>query len=307
MFGKSPISVIAEFSESCDDFNKAVKESFNKLASEPVNITLSDDRENLFSKFHQLRLSSEVENMETLLSNNNCPYADEISNFVQVFLLQLTNSLLQLLTKSMENRDSQNSATLSDNEQKVLYYISGFVIHALKKKYNKINNEKDREEKLKMMDSVTSKNLDESFVKKYSSLLDKKNRGGLKYPSECFFLLIRSVDAVVRVSTNDRLCQYSLDKCALKEKIMEDFMVKHHAEKLFSVNSVNTEEDIDESKQLHEPSHFLEDTVSMFLTVHGFAKARVERNRIVKNSKQASNKKGSSFREALKETSVNPM
>lgn len=305
MFGKSPISEIAEYCEHFDQFQTAVKQSFNKLASEPVNIMQSDDRENLFSKFHQLRLSSDVENMESKLLNSSCPCSDEISNFVQIFLMQLTNSLLQFLTKTMEHKGSQDCATLSDNEQKVLYYISGFVIYALKKRYNKINQEKVREKKLSIMDSLTCKNSEESFVKKYSSLLDKKNRGGLMYPCENFFLLIRSIDAVARECTTDKLCQHSLYNCSVKEKVMENFMVKHYTEKLFSFNSINTctEDDMEEYKPL--PSHFLEDIVSTFVTVHGFATARVERNKLVKNSKMAS-KKGGSFREALKERSVNP-
>ena len=303
LFGKSSISEIAEFCESNKEFQISVNKSFEELASEPVNIALCDDRENLFAKFHELRLSSDVIEMGKILKDSNCPCKDDINNFIQIFLMQITNSILQELANVMKNKSKEDNSTINENEQKVLFYVSGFIIHAVKKKYNKVHSKNEREQKLKVIDNLTSNTCDKKYLEKFATLLEKKNRGGLKYPTEHCYLLVRSIDAVVRANTDKHLSQYSLSKCVLKEKIMEDYMVKYYTEKLFSrpVHDSSEEEDA-----VNSPSTYLEDIINIFLTVRGFAIARVEKNKIaMKNKSSQADKAGSSFRETLKEKCLN--
>lgn len=305
LFGKSPISEIAHFCESLHTFELTIKKSFAVLAAEPVNLMLSDDRENLFRRFHELRLSSDLRDMEVILQQANCPFPDNINNFLQVFMMELTSSLLKNFAHTMKNKSNEETETLSENDQKVLFYVSGFVIHALKKRYSKISEEQGRLQMLNVMDSMTAKQCDEDFLKKYRSFLEKKNRGSLQHPCDNFFLLLRSMEIVVRKSTSGKLSSHTLNKCALKEHIMENYMVKHYMEKLFPITETGDEND----EFTKSPSSYLEDIISVFLTVRGFAIARVERNRIAKINKSTkqstSNKAGNSFRHALKEKCIN--
>lgn len=305
LFGKSPISEIAYFCENLEVFELFVKKCFAMLAAEPVNLMLTEDRENLFRKIHELRLSSDIREMELILQQVNCPCPDEINNFLQIFMMELTSAILKNLASTMKNESTDEAKTLSENDQKVLFYVSGFVLHALKKRYNKIKQGLDRQEMLTVIQSMTAKQCNENFVKKYASLLEKKNRGGLQHPCDNFFLLLRSMEIVTRKHTSGKLSSHALSKCALKEHIMESYMVKHYMEKL-----VPTTETSDESEEpTKSPLSYLEDITSLFLTVRGFAIARVERNKISKSIKSAkhstSDKAGNSFRDALKDKCLN--
>lgn len=81
---------------------------------------LSDDRENLFRKFHEFRLSLYLKDMEVLLQQINCPCQDDINNFLQVFVMEVTNSLLKNFACTMKTKSNDDSETLSENYQKVL-------------------------------------------------------------------------------------------------------------------------------------------------------------------------------------------
>lgn len=84
----------------------------------------------------------------------------------------------------------------------------------------------------------------------------------------------------------------SLEKCVLKEKILEDFMVKYYREKLFEAPD---DEDNDDDTL---SAVVFEDAINLFITIRGFAVMRIQRNKLLKEHEIK--KSGESFRQALK-------
>lgn len=104
IFGRSPVNVIAKFCDKNEDIMLQFKLLFVKLEAEPVNIVLSADREQLFRKLHEIRLGflKEMCDLEKFLISAQCPCLDDIRNFLQMFMLQMTNSLLTNLATTMK-------------------------------------------------------------------------------------------------------------------------------------------------------------------------------------------------------------
>jgi hypothetical protein len=295
LFGKSPISEISEYCEDNEFFKEKVKEIFCELADLPCNIVLSDDRELLFTKLHSLRLSEDIQHLVEDMKQKDIPHPDEMNNFVQVFLMNMTKCLLENMTKMLKKECNKDCTNISDNEQKVLFYISGYIIHALHRKYARsgtLNKQK--------LNHVLGFSTDKSSetTKKYASMLENKDKGGLKLPKDNLFYMIRSMERVVSKNVDMKsLIQQSLDKTTLKETLMEDFMVKIYIEKLCMTNET-TDEDSE-----HVVSGLLEDICHLFVTIRGFAMAKLQRNKLQSVCK--SEKSGNSFRNALKEKCSN--
>ena len=53
------------------------------------------------------------------------------------------------LVENGEKKSDRKSESLSENDDTVLYYISGYIIWALEKKYNKIKKQVNREKNRK--------------------------------------------------------------------------------------------------------------------------------------------------------------
>ncbi|VDI20996.1 Hypothetical predicted protein [Mytilus galloprovincialis] len=123
----------------------------------------------------------------------------------------------------------------------------------------------------------------------------KKDRGGLKFPTDKFYFLVRHVEIIERQCVNlDNLCASSLCKDSLKEKILDAFMVKHYASQLFPASD-NT-------------WCFMEDIVNVFLTVRGNAVSKLHRRKLAKSNKQNAkkpSKPSNSLRQVLKSKVTN--
>ena len=95
--------------------------------------------------------------------------------------------------------------TVSVNDQSILFYIAGFIIKALKKRYYVVSSKN-----LTIIDKLVSHSDSSSFVTSYSEWFNKQDRGGLQKPSDNFFLLVRELEYIVRKSLSDRYCASSL-------------------------------------------------------------------------------------------------
>lgn len=143
-----------------------------------------------------------------------------------------------------------------------------------------------REGRLQLLEKLSCKAENSSFVTKFDAWLRKNSRGGLLRPTDSFYLLVRELEIVIR-----KIPDYSHShiSCKVKESMMESFMVNHYLKQLFGENS---ERDL---------SPLLEDIICVFLTVRGFATARVLRNKLSgRTSKQSD-----SLRQALKSKNNN--
>ena len=110
------------------------------------------------------------------------------------------------------------------------------------------------------------------------------------------------MELVKRKHTASKMTTKSIEKSVLKEIIMEDFMVKYYAEQLFTIETQDMDDDNFITTQETNATDFTEDITNLFLTVRGFAVARVERNKIkTKLHVQKTCSPGESLRGALRE------
>lgn len=274
-----------------------VKILFSQLTTDPINLSLSNDRESFFRKIHAIRLSSSLKELHDDIKSLEYPHFDSINvnNFLQVLVLEFTNSFLESLCQTMKTRSEvEIQENVSENDQKILFYIGGYIVHALKKRYSKLSSTETKERKKLELRNLSSKTSNSKYIDKFSTWFEKKDRGGLKRPCDNFFLLLRSVELVIRkhIINNLNMTANSLEKCVLKEKILEDFMVKYYREKLFEAPD---DEDNDDDTL---SAVVFEDAINLFITIRGFAVMRVQRNKLLKEHEIK--KSGESFRQALK-------
>ena len=105
-------------------------------------------------------------------------------------------------------------------------------------------------------------------------MLQYKNHGGLLKPCDEFFYLVREFENLVRKNVDhEKLHAKSIMKSELKEILLDAFMVKHYSYDLF------TDFENDDNNQ----ESYLEDTIDIFLTVRGYAMARLVNKRNQKN------------------------
>ncbi|CAC5363148.1 unnamed protein product [Mytilus coruscus] len=181
--------------------------------------------------------------------------------------------------KVVKHASDTQQSNLSTNDQSILYYIAGFIIKALKKRYSCVSTNKS---------SIVSKLLNSTnnttFVNTYGKWFTKQDRGGLQKPCDTFFFLVRELEMIVRKSISPPYSASSLSLQPLKESFMESFMVKYYTDIMFKGETCDT------------MSSITEDIIHLFLTVRGYAFTRIERNKISNSSKASSG-----LRRALRE------
>ena len=170
---------------------------------------------------------------------------------------------------------------ISDNDQSILYYIAGYILRSLHKKYLRYSKHK-----LSLVDKFSDNSENHNFVQKYDRWYKIQDRGGLQKPCDTFFLLVRELELIVRKSVTAKLSAHSLLLGPLKENIMESFMVKYYCDLLIPNESCEV------------VSSVTEDIVHLFLTIRGYAVTRLERNKL---QKSANGKASLSLRQVLKE------
>ncbi|XP_053381194.1 uncharacterized protein LOC123532516 [Mercenaria mercenaria] len=243
---------------------------------ENANSSDGNTNENLYSSFYKLtedtKLSTEIQDVLKRTSGEN------FRPFVGVLLHSLMRSLIKNRAELFERRKDENVKPLDNNDQLVIFYISGYIIHTLTRKCLKANSKSVKLQALQEAMRLLLKNESDSektFVNKYSEWTYKTNRGGLKIPSDSFFLLIRECEMCCRDEIDEKnLHKDSLNRTILCEKIMDRFMVKHYADKLFNGEFA---------------SFMLESCIKLFVTVRGHAWAR-KRKSEDKNQGNSNNK-----------------
>ncbi|KAH3737741.1 hypothetical protein DPMN_044335 [Dreissena polymorpha] len=148
IFGESDQSKVAK---CCVD-NKNVRKKFEDLMLEVFNGSSGAstlEREIIFGKLHAKRLSSAViEDLTRTINNETTKHSEEaMNNFIQELVGEIFKSFVGFGAQSSQNR----SEVISENNTKVLFYISGYLISALLKKYSKIKKMQLKEKKIRKM------------------------------------------------------------------------------------------------------------------------------------------------------------
>ncbi|CAC5391535.1 unnamed protein product [Mytilus coruscus] len=129
-----------------------------------------------FSKFHKIRLSKSVtEAYSTLFSSNGFPESDS-KNFMQVFMLELINQLRNQQCLHERQKSEIQQSELSDKDQSILFYISGYIIRACSKKCGKLTGEK-KVSKMACIDRLRSQSSTSSFLTRFTKWTIKNDRG----------------------------------------------------------------------------------------------------------------------------------
>lgn len=242
-----------------------------------TNLTTTSDREQLFRQLHSLRSDHTLQEEITGLCPTFTPTV--VNLFIQLFIEDIIGELFVQQIKVVKHASDTQQSNLSTNDQSILYYIAGFIIKALKKRYSCVSTNKS---------SIVSKLLNSTnnttFVNTYGKWFTKQDRGGLQKPCDTFFFLVRELETIVRKSISPPYSASSLSLQPIKESFMESFMVKYYTDIMFKGETCDT------------MSSMTEDIIHLFLTVRGYAFTRIERNKI-SNSSQAS----SGLRRALNE------
>ncbi|XP_046571626.1 uncharacterized protein LOC124279790 [Haliotis rubra] len=254
--------------------------------------SLSSDREQLWMKFHQMRLNEGLQSdIHNILVEVTSESHRIIHIFAQCLLDRILRNMLKHLSESIQKQSHQTASAISDNDQAVLYYISGYILHALLKKRAIFGMDIEQHlGELFLLSDATSK---EEYIVRFSKWTEKMNRGGLKFPSDNFYLLIRSFEIEIRKHVQlSKLCASSLLCDKLKETVMSSYMVSYYWDKLLSC---------EDGLKLR----VLEFIVDLFLRVRGGDVAKYSKRQLQKEMRGIKNRKGvkrsRSLRGTLKE------
>ena len=195
--------------------------------------------------------------------------------FVQRILTQITENYFALQNKLMKKAESADTELVTDNDQQVIYYICGYLLHGLRKKFYKLMKSK-RADYLRCVEHLIS---NENTSSVPSSWTDKMNRGGLKKPCPRFYNIFIQIEHWIRklVSTK-QLDANSLTN--LQATLMDYQLLRRAWAKLFPSDPTTTEWTV------------LEHSISLFLKVRGFAVTKLVRKRIQLEQKKNKAKPG---------------
>ncbi|CAG2207192.1 unnamed protein product [Mytilus edulis] len=188
---------------------------------------------NVFLQFHKVRLSKSVTEAYSTLFNSNEFLESDFKNFKQVFILELIDQLLNQQCLHETQKSNIQQSELSDKDQSILFYISGFIIRACSKKCCKLTGEK-KGSKMACIDRLRLQSSTSSFITRFSKWTIKNDRGGLIVQCDNFYLLIREFEMVVKKNIPSNICASSFLCKKLQENIMESYMVKYYSEKVFT-------------------------------------------------------------------------
>ncbi|CAG2231975.1 unnamed protein product [Mytilus edulis] len=247
------------------------------------NISSSCDKEQMFRRLHISRVKPELANT----FHSHCPsYSLNCTNlFLQMVHEDIVGEIFKVQTMTAVQKSTSNQEKLTENDQSILYYIAGYTIRALQKRYTRYSTKK-----LSVINKFTDNSSGVNFVKQYDKWYKTQDRGGLQKPSDSLFLLIRELETIIRKTVEPSYSASSLLIDPLKEAMMEGFMVKHYCDILMQGETADI------------VSAITEDIIHLFLTIRGFAVTRIERNKLTKKAKS---QPSSSLRQALKEKSLN--
>ena len=206
--------------------------------------------------------------------------------FLQRFISEFIKAYFARQNELLEKIVVANVDILTDNDKQVLFYICGYLIHALRKQYFRLKSVKAR----RLLECIDCLQLGNDVVNNLSSKwLDALDRGGLKRPCMKFFNLIVQVEKWVRdVVSVKQLKSDSLVN--LKAKLLDYNLLKLSWQNITSGHS--------ECSMV-----VLEHVLSLFLKVRGFAITKLYRKTLQKNvkpKKTKTDKSNKSLRNGLK-------
>jgi hypothetical protein len=206
-----------------------LKEKFVVVLCDSCKHTsLAQMKESIFSKYHHcilLQLSSLILSLE-------CKF-EFSDNIVKTTILELCQNIINLLIKRKQSviHSEVSNTSLSESDQEILMYISGYILHALQKlgKRFKSSNYQKMTVLINNVLSVSkTQSPQETFVSKFKKWTTTLDRGGLTMPKDDFFLLIRNMELVVKSHVHGSVVSKDiLLRSVCSEKMMMNVNVKY--------------------------------------------------------------------------------
>jgi hypothetical protein len=260
--GKQIISCVNVLNDNVN-LKCKLKEMFLVILCDSSNqISLAQMKEAIFSKFHV----SVVMQLSSLLLELGCQF-EFPDNIVKMTILEICENVIKFVSmrKQCVIDSEMSKENLSNSEQQILMYISGYILHSLQKMCNKIKSKNYYEMNVLIRNvlSISHKTPQPAtFVSKYKKWTETLDRGGLTMPNDDFFLLIRNMELVMKSHVHGSVVSKDLllhSVCS--EKIINNVNIKYLWDRLCPQPGI-------------VPSLLLEKISSLFLTVRGHAYAR---------------------------------
>jgi len=237
------------------------------------SLASQNDRDLLMRDIQLLRTSASNSQAFVCYVVDLVPLADvDVCQLLfHVWLRKLVCEMLGLLTESCcETPETTFHEPLSDVDQNVLYYISGFMAKKLQAACLKYCKLQPLEGLVQCLTTHEPK-LFQHFVHKYTSWVERQSRGGLLYPIADFYLMVREFDIIYRQSVSSTtLGSKIINQGQLKLQMSQSTIVKLHWDKILQISHS------EESNS--QPA--LDYLMTLFITVKGFAVARKEHERL---------------------------
>ncbi|CAG2218422.1 unnamed protein product [Mytilus edulis] len=190
--------------------------------------------EQLFSSYYNTTCLDSIQSLlNNLLTTEINSYEIDHSMPIKPFIALLIKPRATLYT-----RKSKEPTSISETDQSILYYLSGYIISALKKESAQVLNTRKCLNNYQNLSAKTTST--KTFVTKYSKWTEKLNRGGLKVPSDNFFLLVREFENIYRKCVNlNCISANSLDIVTLTKTILDNYMTNYYWDQLCTTPDYN--------------------------------------------------------------------
>jgi len=241
-----------------------------------------------FTGLHKLRTNQEFLEgfMDVIFLSGNFELP---LNFARLYVQRFVTCFVAVYLKRQVELLNVNTQRLiqsiTENDKQVLFYVSGFIFHSLRKRYIKAKSKSDE------LTHLIQNLKDDGNNSDYSKWTVTLNRGGLQKPSHKFVQFIFQVERWVRdmAPTNANLKADSF--MDLQENLMSYSLLRHSWEKIVTDKS--------EHKFL-----ILDHVLGLFLKIRGFAVTKLLRKQLQQKRKASKHVAGSrkALRKELKRT-----
>jgi hypothetical protein len=291
--GGKVVELAKRLSQHSDEMSSLPIADFLRPAFINQLILTASDKDNLMRSVHAIRLSPVVLQCFKQFVNSKFPTNQTLCRLLmQIWLRKLLARMLNglLMLRRPTEIESGLPDPLTDTDQGVLYYVSGYIAMRLVSSSRRNSKLSQCSQLIKFLSS--DKPQEGHFVHKYNAWVQKQSRGGLSYPIPDFFLLIRELDLAFRQMIIVKGLGFtSVNQLELRSAMLASFMVKLYWSKIV----------IAANAQASTCQPVLGFVVTLFITIKGFAVARNEKERLTAVSSRKQTDKGSkSFRGKLK-------
>ena len=207
-------TVLQMKSENVDGFISLSNKFVGKIAAiiKGFPITKGQGRESMWKEVNTFIVEKTVIDEWRIMLCQETLNSDDFCMFYQFLTMSIVHGIL-----SHENEQNNLATTtldlhLTKEEQEVLYYVSGYIVFSLKRKYSKLSGTKNKDVSVAAVQFLDSLHISSdkqisghSFLEFARRWVDTVTRGGLVRVNDDMFIFCRRIENVVRKVFNVNL------------------------------------------------------------------------------------------------------